>query len=180
MNNNHGSFRQIYAIIPAAGKGSRYGESKVDATYREKTFLKYILDTLSQTPVAGVKVVRDVETIDMLASIRMGLELAKNDGWSALGWLIWPVDHPLIKVHTIRSLIEHFYRKPTVVINPLYEGQRGHPVIIPDSLQIPDNYISGGLRSIIANSTLERNEIEVSDPHIIKNINSHKDLLINV
>jgi len=180
MNYNHGSFRQIYAIIPAAGKGSRYGEPKADATYGQKTFIKHILDTLAQTPVAGVKVVRDVETADMLASVKMGIKLAKNDGWSALGWLIWPVDHPLIKIETVNSLIVHFYQKPTAVINPLYEGQRGHPVMIPENLQIPEKHISGGLRSIIANSFCERIEVEVLDPYVIQNINNHKDMLINV
>lgn len=180
MSNQFRFFKQLYAIIPAAGKGIRYGEPKAEATIGEKTFINCILETLAETPIAGVKVVRDVETPDMLASIRHGIQLAHTEGWSPLGWLIWPVDHPLISRETIISLIDNFFQYPNAVVNPVYKGQRGHPVIIPGSLQIPVSNYPGGLRQVISELSLERIEIEVPDPGIIQNINRPEDILPNV
>ncbi len=172
--------KQIYAIIPAAGKGKRFGQPKVTATYGEKTFIKHILDTLSGTAIAGVKVVRDVETPDMFASVRQGIKCALADGWLALGWLIWPVDHPLVKRETISSLLSSFWEKPESIVNPVYEGQRGHPIIIPAILEFPDNLQSEGLRTILAQTDLSKLDIEVSDPAVIRNINYPKDILTDV
>ncbi|MBW6515915.1 MAG: NTP transferase domain-containing protein [Candidatus Cloacimonetes bacterium] len=174
------SFKQIYAIIPAAGKGERYGEPKVDASIGDKTFIKQILDTLSQTPIAGVKIVRDVETVDMLDSIKLGIKLAHNDGWNALGWLIWPVDHPLISKKTVMTLLTTFYRNPDKIVNPLYNEQRGHPIVIPVDLIIPDSNLSGGLRQVIADSAFERIDVEVPDSAVIQNINHYEDILQDV
>ena len=171
------SFKQIYAIIPAAGKGERFGEPKVDAALGDKTFVKTILDTLSNTPIAGVKIVRDIETTDMLESIKLGIELAKNDGWVALGWLIWPVDHPMISKKTVLSLINVFFQNPDAVVNPIYKGQRGHPIIIPNVLNLSDNLSQGGLRKIITDSSLMRIDIDVPDPAVTQNINHQKDII---
>ena len=180
INQSSTDFGQIYAIIPAAGKGNRYGEPKVDATYKDKTFLRHILDTLSLTPVGGVKVVRDIETSDMLESVKHGINSAHKDGWNALGWLIWPVDHPLVKAETIILLIESFWQYPERIINPVYKKRRGHPIIIPDSLKLSEELRLQGLRSIIAQAGLERYDVTVSDPNVIRNINYSEDVLKSV
>ena len=173
-------FGQIFAIIPAAGKGSRFGEPKVDAVYNDKTFIKHILDTLSHTPVGGVRVIRDIETTDMLESVKHGINCARKDGWLALGWLIWPVDHPLVKAETIQLLIESFWQYPDRIVNPVYNEKKGHPIIIPDTLDLSDNHTVQGLRSIIAHADFERYEVIVSDPNVIRNVNYSEDLLYSV
>ena len=172
--------KQIYAIIPAAGKGKRFGKPKTGAIYEHRTFLRHILDTLSETPVAGTKVITDADTADMLATIRIGTESALKDGWNALGWLIWPVDHPFVEVSTINILIRHFWLNPDAVVNPLYADTRGHPLIIPASMELPDNYIEGGLRKVIRSADLKRVDVPVTDPAILKNINYKEDLIQNV
>lgn len=166
----------VYAIIPAAGKGVRFGQPKIEATYEEKTFIKHILDCITLTPVAGVKVVRDSSSPDMLSSIKIGIDCALKEGWNAAGWLIWPIDHPFVKPETITSLISLFQQKPQTIIKPKYKGKRGHPLIIPAQLILPAKPQPGGLRTVLSTSKFPAIDVEVADPSVVRNVNYKEDL----
>ncbi len=164
---------KIVAIIPAAGKGKRYGMPKINAVIDGKTFLEHIMDTLTQAGITKIIVVRDIETNDMLDSIRTAInESSENPS----GWLIFPVDHPLIRVETIKQIIAAFRKAPDRVIVPQYNSKNGHPIIFPSALKIPEGIIDGGLKSVINESGFSKLAVSVDDKEVLNNKNYREDI----
>jgi len=100
----------------------------------------------------------------MLSSIKCGLK--EKDSY-----LIFPVDHPLVKVETIDMLIETLERKKSSVIIPVFKGKRGHPVIIPQNMfDELKNFEGRDLREFIHSKVTE--EVSVEDEGIVMNFNT--------
>jgi CTP:molybdopterin cytidylyltransferase MocA len=167
---------QIIALIPAAGKGSRFGMPKVDAGYNGISFSEKILKTLSESGIDKSIVIRDIETPDMLASLKVGMYSFQSQNVHPDGWLIWPVDHPTVRADTVRFMIKVFSTRTNSIIIPRHDNQNGHPIIIPASLVIPDQYQPNGLKDVIMLSHLPVHFIEVDDPGILVNINYPEDV----
>jgi molybdenum cofactor cytidylyltransferase len=167
---------QLVALIPAAGKGSRYGMPKVDAMYNGITFSEMILNTLRESGIESCHVIRDIETPDMLASIKHGIKEITEAGINPDGWLIWPVDHPTVKPDTIRFMSKIFEFRHNSIVIPRYESKNGHPIIIPAILAIPDQSPVNGLKEVIMLSHLPVHFVEVNDPGILVNINTPEDV----
>lgn len=174
---------QIYALILANGKGTRYGMPKVDAVFNGLTFLQHIETTLAQAKVDDYLVIRDVETPDMLGSIRYGMHQIMTRGVWPGGWLIWPVDHPFIKAETITALIECHRANPKSVVIPQCHStdgtpafRRGHPIILPGGLIVPNVDYPNGLKSMLEKAKLSTCYISVDDPAILANINTPEDV----
>ena len=166
----------VFCLVPAAGKGTRFGMPKVDAMLEGSTFSQTIMETLRHTNTHDYLIIRDIDTPDMLSSIRYGMHKVIYNGTHPDGWLIWPVDHPLVKAATVNMLIETFRNYPNSVIIPQYGGKAGHPVIIPASMKIPDGTFSSGLKEIITLSGVSVHHIEVDDPAINENMNTPGDV----
>jgi CTP:molybdopterin cytidylyltransferase MocA len=173
----------IFALIPANGKGSRYGMPKVDAVFNGITFQQHIENTLSETVVRDWLVIRDIDSHDMLGSIRYGMHRIMTQGIWPDCWLIWPIDHPFVKAETINALIDCYRVNPKSVIVPQLKSnhdslppKRGHPIILPGGLMIPNIEYINGLRTMLEKAKLNKVYIEVDDPGIIENINSPEDV----
>jgi molybdenum cofactor cytidylyltransferase len=167
----------IIAIIPAAGKGSRFGMPKVDATYNGITFSNMIISTLEEAGIAKHILVRDVETSDMLATIRIGMQRAQKEYGSPDGWLIWPVDHPTVRQATIEMLVSSFAENRNSIIIPRNQDKNGHPIIIPGSMVIPDRSNPLGLKGIIMDSGFPVLHLNVDDVGILFNFNTPEDVV---
>ncbi len=167
---------QIVALIPAAGKGSRFGMPKVDAMYNGITFSQAILNTLQELGHIDSLVIRDVETPDMFASLKLGMKTFQSQNIHPDGWLIWPVDHPTVKPDTVRFMLKIFSARNNSIIIPRHDSKNGHPIIIPASLAIPDIAPANGLKEIIMLSHLPVHFVEVDDPGILVNINTPEDV----
>ncbi len=171
-------FDDLIAIIPAAGKGSRYGIPKAQAVIEGKAFLDLVTATVISAGIDRIIAVTDVETADMLASIRLGITRAKetaNDEFPIRGFLIFPVDHPLVTPQTVIALCSCFRANPEAVVMPRYERRNGHPVIIPASIDL-DLPVSHGLSQIIRESELITIHLDIDDANVIRNLNSPADL----
>ena len=167
---------KIIAIIPAAGKGSRFGTPKVDALYNNVSFSQKIVGTLQETGITDYVVVRDVETPDMLASIRWGMQKVLSEQERPDGWLIWPVDHPMVAANTIMQLLDEFKNRTNSIIIPRHQEKSGHPIIIPGMFTIPEKPEPQGLKGLIHKSGNPVHYLEVEDSGILKNINTPEDL----
>ncbi len=44
------------------------------------------------------------------------------------------IDHPLISANLVASLISQFYTSQALIVLPLFEGKRGHPVLFSSKL----------------------------------------------
>ena len=166
----------IIALIPAAGKGSRYGMPKVDAVYNGITFSERIQAVLKESGITIIYLLRDLDTPDMLATIRYGIKKALSEEHNPDGWIIWPVDHPNIQKDTILTLIDTFSRNRNCIIIPRYDNKNGHPVVIPMSLAIPDETPPAGLKEVIMLSHIPVLHVDVNDPGILVNINTPEDV----
>ncbi|MBM4403259.1 MAG: NTP transferase domain-containing protein [Candidatus Cloacimonetes bacterium] len=190
-------FDEIVAIIPAAGKGSRYGMPKAEAKINGRTFLELVTETLHTAGIDRIITVTGIDTPDMLASIRVGVTRAKEEASAGIpigGYLIFPVDHPLVQPETVISLCNCFRSHPETVIIPCYIGalsslgvaksvchnmrhnrKSGHPIIIPASLDL-DRQVTRGLSQIIHASRFPIVHIETHDANVIRNLNTPGDL----
>jgi CTP:molybdopterin cytidylyltransferase MocA len=166
----------IIALIPAAGKGSRYGMPKVDALYNGITFSQMILNTLQSAGIETSYIIRDIETPDMLASLKVGMNTFHSQAVHPDGWLIWPVDHPTVKAETVKLLIQFFATHTNSVIIPCHNSHSGHPIIIPASLALPDYPLPNGLKDVIMLSHFPVHHVEVDDPAILHNINTPEEV----
>jgi len=167
---------KIIAVIPAAGKGSRFGMPKVDASYNGIAFSQMIINTLQEAGIDDYVLVRDIETPDMLATIRVGMQKALSGQDRPDGWLIWPVDHPTVKASTIRILVKVFEEKANSVIIPRNQDKNGHPIIIPGVMVIPDKTEPMGLKGIIMQSGFPVQHLNVDDVGILFNFNTPEDV----
>ncbi len=170
-------FDELVAIIPAAGKGSRYGIPKAQAVIEGITFLDLVTATIISAGIDRIIAVTGIETADMLASIRHGITRAKETAMGEFpirGFLIFPVDHPLVRPQTVIALCSCFRANPEAVVIPRYEQRNGHPVIIPASIDL-DLPASHGLSQIIRESDVITIHLDTDDANVIRNLNSPAD-----
>lgn len=143
-------FKQIAAIILAAGESTRMGRPKMLLPWGQTTVLGQVVATFAEAGVADICVVtgavrmevealvenlaRDfpVRTIfndlyaqgEMLSSIQVGLS-SLTVGISAA--LIGLGDQPQIRVDTVERLCSLFDKSGAPLIIPSFENRRGHP-----------------------------------------------------
>ena len=159
-------------IIPASGKGLRFGGPKVNALLETgETFLERILTVCREAGLQQLHPVLNQDTEDMLSSLCLGI--SEMPGFCH--YLVFPVDFPHVQVSTIRALLEASRDNPQAVIRPTYHGRTGHPIIIPGALDFSRKPPQGGLRALIHHSGLDILNLELSDPAILRNINHPGD-----
>jgi len=185
--------QNISALILAAGKGSRIGKPKFLLEYGGKTFLEHIYDNLLECNIGnilavirnefeewfaenfkGKYIINEFPGQGMLSSVVLGIYALKNYD----GILIYPVDHPHVRIETVQELINSFNLHPGSFIKPVYKNSSGHPVIIPSSLY--NDIISeksGDLNFVIRNSNVNTIHLKTNDAGVLKNINTPEDLI---
>jgi len=167
----------LIAIIPAAGKGNRFGMPKVDASYNGITFAERIIMTLTTAKLDKYILVRDVETPDMLGSIRLGMQKALSEYGRPDGWVIWPVDHPAVKAETVTTLSTAFAERRNSIIIPRCNGKSGHPIILPGCFVIHEESNPLGLKGLIIHSDHPVHYVETQDGSILRNFNTPEDMV---
>jgi CTP:molybdopterin cytidylyltransferase MocA len=167
----------IYALIPASGQGRRFGQPKVDALFNSLTFAQQIITTLEAAGIPDLYVIRDLETPDMLSTLRIGMHRVLEEGINPDVWLIWPVDHPSVQAETIRALMHKFEHRKNSIIIPRHHDKSGHPILLPGSFAIPEQTNPIGLKGVIIQSEFPVRYLNVDDPGILQNINTPEDAL---
>lgn len=182
----------IVAIILAAGRSERIGRTKALLPCGDTHFLGTILDTLAASRVDDVRVVigRDADEIRKAAGVPQAKLLVNPDPDSGMlssvqcgirslprgtrGFLIWPVDHPLVKAETIDRLVEGLFRGSPSIVLPLHQDRRGHPVLFSAELamELMEAPASEGARSVVHAHDDDRVELPVDDPGVITDIDT--------
>lgn len=160
---------RIIAVILASGQGSRFGQPKSEASVDGLRFSEHIIHTLNTAGIEDIILARDFHTASMLDTLRKALAERKADYY-----IIFPVDHPFVQADSIRVLINAVL--PDTIIKPVFDGHSGHPIIIPDTLDLNREDSGEGLKGIIRGSGLPCKYIAVDDPGILRNINYLNDL----
>lgn len=170
----------LYALVPAAGRGERFGSAKLLVRWRDRELLGHVLATLADARVAGLidrtfvvhrpadRAIADlaseyrawpIETRgdgNLSDSLRTGiteirtLDSARNRS----GILICLGDQPLLRLEVIQALAME-WKGGLPAIRPSYRGDPGtpgHPLLLDQSLWPLAAELSGesGFGSLLA------------------------------
>jgi CTP:molybdopterin cytidylyltransferase MocA len=110
----------------------------------------------------------------MFSSLRAGV-LALERG--RRGFFLLPVDIPLVRPETLRSLMAVFCEGTTDVCRPCYRGRYGHPPLIAMELipAIAGFDGAGGLRMLLDRWRGRTAAVPVEDPGILLDVDTRDD-----
>ncbi len=186
------SMRPI-AIVPAAGKGERFGGAKLAAEVGGEPMLARVVETLlgggamEVVIVAGPhSVVPPAATADprvrvvinpdpdrgMFSSIQTGVAAASGDPL-----LILPGDMPFVRPATVARVIEA-YERHRMIVSPRAGGRRGHPIALPASLRLEVLGTPPGttLADLLHAHEADRLAVDVDDSGVMRDVDVRGDL----
>jgi CTP:molybdopterin cytidylyltransferase MocA/protein-S-isoprenylcysteine O-methyltransferase Ste14 len=166
---------RVVAVIPAAGKSSRFGSDKRRALVDGVPMLDRVVKLMT---AAGVDDVRVVEfnphpERGMFSTIQIGL--AGVDPTHMV--LVHPADMPFTSPETVKVVIAECYRTRRAVC-PRVGDRRGHPLALPVAIVAkllavdPTTPLNKALDAVGA----VRIELAVSDPGAIRDVDVPADL----
>jgi molybdenum cofactor cytidylyltransferase len=185
----------IVAVILAAGYSSRMDSFKPLIKLGDKTIIERAVSLFFDAKIKDVFVVagNQWERIDdalkntkarivlngdydkgMFSSVLAGLKKLDSNTDAVI---ILPVDVPLISTETIENLISSCIDNPDKIIIPSFDGQRGHPVIIPakyfDAIKKWDG--KEGLRGALHQFDDDKIFVTVHDRNVLFDIDTPAD-----
>ena len=138
----------ISCILLAAGASTRFGSPKALARLGAVTVIEHLQNTLIHSNIDEIIVVLGdrVDSIKLhilkhkkvrfvynkdynlgqTSSLQTGLRLALSQ---SRGFMVLPVDSPLVKSPTLNILIDEFCKKQPGILIPTFQGKKGHPPI---------------------------------------------------
>lgn len=181
----------VAAVVLAAGAGTRMGGRKALVRLGGATALERIVKTLAEAGVDRIQIVVGAERETVAAAVPRPAHPVPNPLWergrtgslkagirSVPGQedlLVWPVDHPLVAVSTLRRLLaanEGQIRVPT------FQGRRAHPTWFSASLR--DELLVLGddqpLHDVLRRDPGRVTEVPVEDPGVLLNVDTPDDL----
>ncbi|MBZ5699655.1 MAG: nucleotidyltransferase family protein [Acidobacteriia bacterium] len=183
----------LAAMILSAGSSSRMGRPKALLPYREGTFLEHLIQATRHPRIgvtrivlgAGADEIRTIAKLDasmvvlnpdwqqgQLSSICAGLR--SLEGIETDGMILCPVDHPLVSATLVSNLIEQFYANDKLIVLPVYNSRRGHPVIFSSALyeELLAAPSDKGARAVVWAHSADLLEVPTSEEGVILNINN--------
>ena len=193
-----GSTGSCAAVVPAAGKGERFGGGKlltpIDGVPMIERTIRSLLDggvkmvivvlaPESEVSPASVAAIGDprVRTVvnrdpskGMFSSIQAGLRLVPAGSNPVL---ILPADMPFVRRQTVAAIVKAA-QDGAEPISPTVDGRRGHPLALPACA--PAALIAAdpreSLNDVLRMLSLPRRELPVDDPGILRDIDTRRDV----
>lgn len=184
----------VAAVVPAAGRSSRFGGMKLLANVGGEPLVNRTLGSLIETGLDPVVVVLSTETIldtvplmshanvrtvvnrdpsrGMFSSIQCGLAIAKAEAIVVL-----PADMPFVHPATVSLVVRTCLETGRVVV-PVFNGRRGHPIGIPGGLRDgllmmpPDRSLKDALAALGEELLL----VAVDDEGVVRDVDVRSDL----
>jgi molybdenum cofactor cytidylyltransferase len=185
------------AIVPAAGKAERFGDQKLLVDVGGEPLLARTVRSLLDAGVGAVIVVlaqADAERIksgvSLLADPRVGIAINPDPSRGMFSTIqigvaaadgdpivLLPGDMPFVAPGTVSRVVAACLASRAIVV-PRYRGRRGHPVAFPASARdaILTAPPSQNLSEILKTSNLPREELDVDDPGIVRDVDRPGDL----
>jgi molybdenum cofactor cytidylyltransferase len=186
----------IAGLILAAGESSRMGTPKATLAYRGQTFLELIVATLRTAGLERIVVVLGHRAEDIRRQVkiepaqvvinpdyRSGQTSSLQAGLRSLvaddleGVLLCLVDHPVVAVATVESIVTSFRTCGAPVVIPTYQGRRGHPVLL--GRQVIEELLGlsadAGADSVVRRYRPATQYVEVEDRGVVIDVDDPED-----
>lgn len=189
----------ISCILLAAGLSSRFGSPKALAIINQKPLIEHLQARLIKTNLGEIiivlgahaelikphlfnhKKIRFVYNKDynfgQTSSLKIGL---KNISSGSQGFMLLPVDYPVIQAVTIDQLLETFLKDAPLILMPTFENKKGHPPIFDIALK--QEFLSledtTGLNTIARRHEKDVQSIYVADEGIVMSFNTTEEFEI--
>jgi molybdenum cofactor cytidylyltransferase len=188
----------IAAIILAAGSSRRMGKAfKPLLPLGDSTVMEYVMETYRKAQIKDIRVVcgfraEDVRRIcknpnisiienrsyasGMFSSVKLGIQSLNHE---IDGFFIHPVDIPLVRPSTVKTLVSFFKNGLEDVYYPAFNGIKGHPPLIRTRLarQIIAWDGQGGLQGALSDINAPATTIPVCDQGILEDMDTEKEYL---
>lgn len=185
----------IGAIILAAGESKRMGKPKLLLPFGDKTIVEAVVNNVIQSKADEVLVVLGADpgkiedkiknlpvstTVNpyykkgMLSSVQWGFNAFPEN---LRGILVCLGDQPSIASSVMDKVIETFKSSKKGIVVPVFNKNRGHPVLIHVKYrkEIEDLSPDVGLRGVVYNHPEDTLEVEVDTPAILRDIDDPND-----
>jgi molybdenum cofactor cytidylyltransferase len=188
---------RVVAIVPAAGRGDRFGGAKLVASVGGQAMLDRTLQSLLDADVAEIVVVMPPETeitaarvarlsdrrvrvavnadpaAGMFSTVRAGLQATTADLIVVL-----PGDIPFVRPATIVRLLDACESEGRSAV-PTFHGRRGHPLVFPGAFReaILTSPVTETLSDVVKRLEPQGQlEVAVDDPGVLRDIDTRSDL----
>jgi molybdenum cofactor cytidylyltransferase len=181
----------LAAVILSGGASSRMGSPKALLPYQGRPFLEHLLEVTTQPEIGVRRVVLGAQAEPIAKAINLKAdEIVINEEWekgqlssiqAALrslpsgtdGMLLCLIDHPLISGALVQDLIEQFYQSKKLIVLPVYEGRRGHPVIFSSVLygELLRAPLETGARAVVWEHREDIEEVRTNEEGCVLNLN---------
>ena len=182
------------AVVPAAGRGERFGGAKLAALLRGEALLNHTIRCLLEGGVESVVLVTAPNTqLDhvmlaadprvqrvanpdpsrgMFSSLQAGVAAASGDPI-----LILPGDMPFVMPTTVTAVLSEA-RECRQIVSPSHFGQRGHPIALPERFRevILSARSDATLAELLEPEAANRRIVELNDPGILRDVDVPDDL----
>ena len=189
----------VVGIVLAAGASSRMGRPKALLPLGDDVFVTRVCATLQEAGLDDVVVVAGAERAAIgaaiaaaglrarvvenprreqgqLSSVLAGLAVADRPGVGAV--LVHLVDVPLVRVATVRAVMDAFSRTQAPVVRPVAGGRHGHPVLFArrvfDELRRADPAI--GAKAVVRAHAASACDVPVDDQGACRDFDTPGDL----
>ncbi|EGJ49659.1 DVU_1551 family NTP transferase [Desulfocurvibacter africanus] len=184
----------VVALVLAAGLSSRMTGFKPLLDLGGRSSLVRTIDLFHAAGVMDVRVVTGHRAAETRAeAVAAGADVADNlkyregmfssiqAGVRSLPpgapFLLLPVDIPLVRPGTVRLLLDRHADNPERILHPTYQGERGHPPLLPADLRadILAWGGEGGLMGLLAHNEQRALDIPLADSHILLDMDTDQD-----
>jgi CTP:molybdopterin cytidylyltransferase MocA len=187
---------RIAAVVLAAGKSSRMGETKQLIRLGGGTLLERVIDTVESSGVDDIVVVLGHEANQILRTLagrklrtvvndayREGMGTSLRAGISVLppetaAAMIVLADQPFVRPETLKLLMDQYRNSGAQIVIPMYKGFRGNPVVLDRSVFPEVMALEGdiGCRAVFGDHLEGIVKTPVEDVGILLDLDSKEDL----
>ncbi len=185
----------IWSIILAAGESRRMGFPKMLLQFNGMTMIENVIRNVADSDTDGILVVLGANREELVDHVRkydvkfcyndnymMGMLSSVQCGFQNLpsgidAALVFQGDQPFISGDVTNSVIKGFRTSGMGIIMPVYNGKRGHPLLLGSRYrdEVAELDPAEGLRSIAYRHMDDILEVMTDEPGILRDFDTYDD-----